>query len=471
MRGRFAAVLLGLALVAACSEPDSNVEEPLADSPVDPNAGYPPLDPPEARADALSEVGLEAGFEIEPYEPGPCRFDYRAQVARISPAGEVAWVTDVPWIGEREPLLVGSVLVARFDGERSGLFGLDIESGNPSWQRFFDDERIQDISSDGEFIALRTRLDGDTKAVEILEGRTGETAWRSEPGFGWTVELVEGIAVVDTEEGLAGLDDGAGVWEVPVDTIETMVHRHADLVVADHYPAVVTAHRPSDGSEVWRWRSDDEDTAAFLTAIIDGFIVLDLAFDYEQGGEPPSDGSDRGVVVLDAATGAEVWSRRAIEAEVIGSMLLVRDRGGRPSEVVRLRDGSVLWEPPGTVWPRVGAGELIAVIGEEIEDGSSGVPRSSVIHAGDSSTLWEPGEPGELATLAAFDDLVVAGTWTSSDSSVVTADPGGTLYGIDPGTGEQRWAVQLRDPFGHQPTRTTDGDFIITASDPPIFCD
>ncbi|MFE3188552.1 PQQ-binding-like beta-propeller repeat protein [Nocardia sp. NPDC059240] len=317
----------------------------------------------------------------------------------------------------------------------------------------------------------------------VVTAAAGTIAWKYQTdGRVRGLRAATGRVVVESETGLAGLDDTSGreLWRAPFSTpgIATGACFWSDaLVVCETGPDAVNRAVAVDLATGQRkWSFDAPDGAALVGAfgIRDGVLYL-IAADHDQGGREiwavdlraesvrwrvpcPADGLvvpdggllySRGtagggeIAAFDPGTGATVWSRAGdpgISGTTIGSGLVdgavLATDGLHTVSGLDPKTGAALWTTPALPYPTdvlFGGGDVYYL--------SDGDKLHAMRPGGDAAPLWSLGvsDGGRAGK---------AGGYAADGICYLLADK--TLRAIEAHTGKVRWMQEIPDKAGSE---------------------
>ena len=447
-------------LVAACAASDT----PLVNAPELALA-------PKPSVSATSEGTLfdnapaalaDASFVVPDTSQDNCQADRVAHISLLSLAdGTVVW--DLP---SPEP---GSLSVANDTtafvsfrsnrGQAPGVGAVDIESGRPSWQRFFDSETLN-LSATDDRLYVVTR-----NTVRALDPATGGDFWINDSQFDFdNVILRDGFAYALDNVGVKAidLDTGRVTWTLDdVPRADTMAFTDNTITVAaqTRMVAIDTEAR----GRLWDINTADRLGAGNVWATPQA-VFYEVSPTLAPGG---------GVAALSRSTGNELWSATNIGApSFVGSKHLITSAAsneqspGEPFVLIGLDAGSgnELWRLPSTsqVFDGVvGAGEGRVVVSDP-HPVAPGFYRLRLLDTATGEVLWHTGSSRpfdgaqfELGSVPA-DQVALFG---SSDR------PEGDLgYVALLGANGQGWNAELPGGIGHSPLATAAGLLVTSPS-------
>ncbi len=371
-----------------------------------------------------------AALEIDEFESGPCRFDYRAELSHVGDDGNVVWTQQVPWIPDRgrAPLvIVGDVALTLAYREEtgSGVVAFDLDTGRPMWERTRLDANVLLASSAGVLVA------GEPN-IGLYDPATGAAGWNlSGPFVTFDVdqgatELLVGpqslVPVVDFSGRMVGYDAATGdpVWEEPVsDAVSDVLLLDGTVALAEGRALQLVDQTTGDllGRSVL--------PGPYPSMASAGSDVL--AFSAE----------DR-LMLIDGQTGNEIWTRTDFP-------------GGD-----RVNGATASGEMIHVVFDGPGDDDVVAVA----YDQSTG------------DVVWSLPLRLDYSTKPAMSNglLLIGGpAATSGSGSTGITDQPGLLVALDPDTGTTVWTQDFRDP--PIAVESSPAGTLVASSDPSIFCD
>lgn len=407
-------------------------------------------------------------FRIPEFEPGKCRFDYRASVSKVSSDGVVEWSRDIPWtgFGESQPLAVDDLIVL---STSSGVAALNLE-GEAVWQS--DTGRMIAVTPDGLFVFGR-------EGLKRLIPSSGETQWEwsgtGQYGMGGPLPVTGSAVVINDAGTVRAIGQGSGKELWNVETVGE--HSHPPVLGEDGniyhaaFEGVLYAISPDDGVVLWEWRAQPGVAITNRIESNDGVVTVQTTSLLGDPGsiEPPGD-AER-LVAIDAATGIELWRTSLGQDEVAerGGSLVVFRRGAA-LEARRLADGDVQWRTEGKQI-RNSDGRIQAVGDAFVVFGGRQNRVFTAYDVSDGALLWST-NLGEFSYSRgrALGGLLIIGSAADSSSFVVDQLDAGRVHALDIDTGKVVWEQTFRDAASDTIAEIDDG-FIIATQDPPIFCD
>ncbi|TDC32248.1 Hsp70 family protein, partial [Micromonospora sp. 15K316] len=263
-------------------------------------------------------------------------------------------------------------------------------------------------------------------------------------------------AVQEVKRVAAGDERSVGMWTAVLGDRAYLAYRRADGELE------VTAVEAGTGEELWRKPTGVAADDWERIVAVPGAVV---AYPSE-----PATSEPRGMVVLDAATGAQRW-KRAIRGDddvyFTDQVAVLVDRTGKRLAGLRLRDGEQRWELPNPQDEYGGARTTVVPVGTDQADAGPGYldggPRDPwrererrllQVGADRSVRVIEMNSGnvvGSRGNVADLDDLLVA----HEDRLYVAADEGGyQLLGYDLNSLSAQPVVLYRAPDEHRRPKT-----------------
>lgn len=488
----FVAVLaVPIVYVLVIDDPSDPAEQP---APPEENLGYDDLAPPTSRPVFLSADELRTGVVVHPADGG-CNDGATGQIARVRPDGTVSWSLDTSWT-RRSVMVEDGIVVGMTLGERPSVVAIEATQGTPLWQRYFDELSLTSLVTIDGVAVMSFQIRGEAPALVAYDVRNGVERWQQQVDAGAFLVTPDGALVVAERDRVRRIDpaDGSTLWTVAFaadEEISVAAQFGGDGLVADPgdallvraWPATISRIDPSSGEELWTWTASDDRVSVSVHTVLEGVVVFEQGFSHSTGDERPLDNSTERVAALDLATGSLLWDRVTAEYRTFDGHHWISERWWN-EETGMENPGRIIDAVTGVVVREFAAGERMEgrvspggaglVVLRDVSGGLSDFepPNVALVSPGNLEVFWElPPEFESVAFVERIGDVVFVGTPVSTNTSVITADPGGTLWAINALTGAEVWRLQLRDPFPRAPIPLPEGDLIVVASDPAIFCD
>ena len=370
-----------------------------------------------------------ATFPVDEFEPGPCQFDLRAELALVDSVGDVVWRREVPWVPDwaSQPIAVtdGAVVFSFFRRAGDGVAAVELTSGRPLWERTGVEAKVILPANDGVVVAGEPR-------VGRYDARSGAEEWTSQGPF-------------------APLQVGSGLSDATDDALMSvaLVDFDGKLVALD----------AADGRVMWDRQVGD--TAWSV-------VLIDKAVGFVDG---------RTFQLVDAMSG-ESLGQSDLPGEysnIVGAETdVVSFSVGPGLTLVEGRTGTALWTRlvgPGRdrVNGAVSHGDQVIVIFDSVGDADV-VVASYDRATGDA--VWETSLALDTSTkpIIANGELLVGGpSLDLSGTSGTSTEVPGLLVALDPDTGSTIWTQQFRDP--PLAIMASSSGTIVANSDLSIGCD
>ena len=314
-------------------------------------------------------------------------------------------------------------LIVDSPGVKNGvLSALGADDGKKIWSAGFGKEPfvVSPLSLERLAVCLHAR-----GSIIALDRTTGRPCWHHKMKHltGWIPEVVSGgMMVAGDGSTLLALDAGTGglCWEAVLESPINSIVAASQVFLATTAQGVISAFNPCQGEALWR----KELLPSNLQVAADRYVIVTL----EKG---RSEGEDATVLVLDLASGAELWNldtdaeiyaiktdSRCIYIWTLNNLLRAFDLE-KGTEIWALED--MPWDIT-NYWP---SSDLVLVFNGE---------RLLALDPGDGSLRWDV-PTGEY-------DVVSAAIDGGADAVYIATDEG-RVASLDPSTGATRWDVVL----------------------------
>lgn len=450
------------------------------------NRGAPQSEVLPSSSTEVIDPALQGSFRLDAFEPGPCAFDYRAELSLLRPDGTKAWSTPIPMaLHGAGPIASGSIVIQPTGyswGGDTGVVAVNVEDGAPVWQTTAGDDVQQAAVVDGALL-LQTR-----QGLESLDPVDGTTGWHwratgdvavRRNGDRQVLPMSDGVVFVRSGSEVRAIEivSGNEVWVVAASedgSFAPLVGAEGRLVLVPEFFGTIRAVDAVQGQPAWTW---DARPGVVIERIDMGdspivVVSTEAAYESPDGSVPPPDADQ--FVAIDVETGDELWRL---------------DRPGQAADAVFVFDElAVIWQWDGTVRGLdARTGELhweLALVAagstsvSALLDGDtllvSPSSRATELHAIDSSNgaeLWKTLLPGRsFSAPLVVDDVVYIGSGIGGDSKAVESIADGRVSAIDLDSGVTRWTTEFRDAVSSTPVHTAEG-LLVTSSDGPVLCD
>lgn len=394
---------------------------------------------------AVTEIDTGGEFQIEPYEPGTCEFDYRSQVTRLDErTGEVQWQTEVPWSWATRGASALQDDTFAFNTEH-GAGAVDLADGSPLWQ-ISDRNHFYALASTASAMVTKVASENDSTLIS-REIRSGEPGWIREldadtnPWFA----LISNIAVVNEHGKLIATDiaSGAEAWSLATNGD----HSFAPVAVGDYlfHPAFEDGlYRidPETGGLIWHWEPFAGGAVEDLITVVGDIVLFRTVGAWLGDDEEPPRSADQ-VVAVGLDSGEMLWSTSSrittpggddYPGELKAGSSVVAIQGQEQLTTVDVASGEALWTVDGPFFGSLAVedtGDFVFVApGSYDTDGSVDAFEKQT-----GAELWSLSVRQGQVTLHVDPELGLL-VGQSIGNEAPNEAPGGALYVVDPVTGE-----------------------------------
>ena len=429
---------------------------------------------------AVTEIDAGGEFQIEPYAPGTCEFDYRSQVTRLNErTGEVQWQIEVPWSWATRGAGALQDDTFAFNTEH-GAGAVDLDDGSPLWQ-ITDRNHFYALASTASALVTKVASENDSTLIS-REIRSGEPRWSREldadtnPWFA----LISNVAIVNEHGKLVAtdVDSGTEVWSLATNGD----HSFAPVAVGDYlfHPAFEDGlYRidPETGGMIWHWEPFAGAAVEDLITVVGDNVLFRTVGAWLGDDDEPPPSADQ-VVAVGLDSGEMLWSTSSRFAtqggddypgELRAGSTVVAIQGQEQLTTVDVGSGEALWTVDGPFFGSLAVEDTADFVfiapGSYDTDGSvNAFAKQSGVEA------WSLSVPQGQVTLRVDPELgLLVGQSIGNEAPNET--PGGALYVVDPVTGEIRWERLFRDGVDVESVHRVEGSLIVRSADPTIFCD
>jgi outer membrane protein assembly factor BamB len=435
-----------------------------------------------------------AGFVIEPFEPGECRFDTRSELIRLDAAtGTVEWTQPTPYASWFDAVVTDDVVAVAISG---GVAVADIDTGAPVWQLV---DATQDMDAFTSEVAVEASWDDPMATARVLE--TGATLWSStlsDTNARWLTAAGDDL-YLDEDGTIHAIDPATGERRWTAATDGDFGTRPQTFDGELYVPSFRDIYRidPGTGRSIWHHPLDERAGLDGPLHKVGDVVLVSTQFIFSGPDgklEPPQAGPHQ-LIALDAGTGVELWRQplaTSLEhatnpdhvvavggdrspAQDLGTAVVHRT-GTNQLAMIATSNGATRWSidvPPRSWLWDVAVGSNAIYIASTAENFSHTTITAYATDTGErlwtKTQTYTAGEPrGRMALTLLEQDLYLTVGYVEVGN--LSDEPGGTIMRIDPATGARMWRVDTTQP-ATPPQPAPDDTLIVVTSDPDIGCD